>query len=47
MVTNYKKKKIRNFSVKKPDKNHPNQVSNININISGDKLAASVLRASH
>lgn len=46
MVTNYKKKK-RNFSVKKPDKNHPKQVSDVNINIDGDRLAASVLRISH
>ena len=46
MVTNYKKKN-RNFSVKKTDKNHTKQVSDVNINIDGDRLAASVLRISH
>lgn len=40
-------KKKKETSGKKPDKNHPKQVSNVKINIDGDRRAASVLKVSH
>lgn len=45
MIINYKQNTYT-FSEEKPDRNHPNQVSNVSITTNGDKLVAGPRRAS-